>query len=159
MSYLKRLLIHHEGLSLTPYRCTGNKWTIGVGHNFEDNPFTTEEMLEILHKGFTHEVAMLILDNDIHRTQEDLTTVFTWYQSLDRVRRDVITNMAFNLGVPRLMGFRRMVAAIRQKDYEGASAEMLDSKWAKQVGQRAEDLAHMMKTGSYDAVRDIVVLA
>lgn len=159
MSYLKRLLIHHEGLSLTPYKCVGNKWTIGVGHNFEDNPFTTDEILEILHKGFTREVAMLILDNDIHKVQHDLQTIFLWYSSLDRVRRDVITNMGFNLGVPKLLAFKRMIANLKAKDYEGASMEMLDSRWARQVGQRALDLSAMMRVGTYDPVKDVVIFS
>jgi lysozyme len=55
--------------------------------------------------------------------------------------------MGFNLGISRLLHFRRMLSALEQGDYQKAAVEMLDSKWARQVGKRATHLNHMMKTG------------
>jgi lysozyme len=55
--------------------------------------------------------------------------------------------MAFNLGVPGLLKFKRTLAAIRGKEYDRAAAMMLDSRWATQVGMRAERLSKMMATG------------
>jgi len=55
--------------------------------------------------------------------------------------------MAYNLGVLGVMGFQRMWAAIYAKDYEEAARQMLNSKWSKQVGRRAVELAKIMRTG------------
>ena len=55
--------------------------------------------------------------------------------------------MAFNVGLPRLRGFKRMWAALENHDYEEAAKEMIDSKWARQVKTRAYTLARMMESG------------
>jgi len=59
--------------------------------------------------------------------------------------REIITNMAFNLGRTKLGGFKDMLKAIKNKDYETASLEMMDSKWSAQVGDRAVNLAERMR--------------
>jgi len=56
----------------------------------------------------------------------------------------IIANMAFNLGLPRLKKFKRMFAALNKQDYKGAAKEGLDSKWAKQVYNRARRLMDRM---------------
>jgi len=71
----------------------------------------------------------------------------TVVNDLDAVRQRVVIDMAFNIGVPRLTGFKKMWAAIHCGDYEEAALEMMDSKWARQVGRRAKRLSLMMKTG------------
>ena len=48
-----------------------------------------------------------------------------------------LRDMAYNMGVPRLMGFKKMLAAIEQGSWQTAKAEALDSKWACQVPNRA----------------------
>ena len=55
--------------------------------------------------------------------------------------------MAFNMGVPTLLEFRRMLGALAEKDWDGAAVEMLDSKWARQVGSRANELSELMRRG------------
>jgi lysozyme len=55
--------------------------------------------------------------------------------------------MGFNMGVPRLMKFVKMWGAIEVGDFYEASEQMLDSRWARQVGKRSEGLAEMMKLG------------
>ena len=66
---------------------------------------------------------------------------------LDDVRQRVLLDMAFNLGVVGLLSFKRTLGVIEAGRYELAAAMMLDSKWAGQVGQRAERLSRMMATG------------
>jgi lysozyme len=58
-------------------------------------------------------------------------------------------DMAFNMGVPRLCKFKNMWAAIYDGNYEIASLEMMDSRWAKQVGSRAVKLSDAMKAGEF----------
>jgi len=73
-----------------------------------------------------------------------------WWRELTENRRRILVDMAFNLGTFGLSQFRDMLAATKVGDFDGASKEMLDSKWAKQVGSRAERLAKAMKTDQID---------
>ena len=68
---------------------------------------------------------------------------------LDDVRQNVLLEMCFNLGAPRLNQFYKMWEAVERRDFKEAAAQMLDSKWAQQVGQRAITLSAMMKSGEW----------
>lgn len=127
-------LIRHEGLKLMPYRCTSGKLTIGVGRNLEDTGITKDE-------------AMSMLLSDIYRCTRECRKSFTFFDSLTDTRQHVLVNMCFNLGIVRLRGFRRMIAALERGDYGLAAKEMLDSQWAAQVGGRSAELAGQMKEG------------
>jgi lysozyme len=127
-------LVHHEGLRLKPYRCSAGKLTIGVGRNLED-------------VGLTEEEALLLLGNDISRVITELDQNIPAFSSLDEIRKRVLVDMGFNLGINRLMKFRRMLAALEAGDWSQAAVEMMDSRWARQVGSRAERLKLMMETG------------
>lgn len=122
-----------EGLRLKPYRCTAGKTTIGIGRNLDD-------------VGITESEALHLLLHDISRVLGELESQ-EWYHGLTGARRRAIANMCFNLGLPGLLQFRRMIAAIEAADWEGAAAELLDSRYARQVGDRADRLARMLETG------------
>lgn len=124
----------HEGMRQFPYKCTSGKTTIGIGRNLDD-------------RGITEAEAAYLLGNDIDDFQARLTREIPWMVELDPVRQRVLLDMAFNLGVPGLLKFKRTLAAIRGKEYDRAAAMMLDSRWATQVGQRSKRLSHMMATG------------
>jgi lysozyme len=109
-----------------------------VGRNLED-------------VGVTKEEALFLLDNDIARCRAQADASFPWFKELDSVRQDVVISMIFNLGLKGFKGFRRGIVAIEMGDYSGAAVEFLDSKWAKQVGKRAHELAFMMKSGKYSS--------
>ena len=127
-------LVHHEGLRLKPYRCSAGKLTIGVGRNLED-------------VGLTEEEALLLLGNDISRVITELDQNIPAFSSLDEIRKRVLVDMGFNLGISRLLKFHRMLAALEAGDWSQAAVEMMDSRWARQVGSRAERLKLMMETG------------
>ncbi len=131
---LKRRLCRHEGVRLHPYRCTSGKLTIGVGRNLDD-------------KGLSRKEALYLLDNDLRRVELECAQTFDWFDRLDDVRKRVLIEMAFNLGITGLTKFRKMLAAVKAGNFEQARLEMLNSLWAKQVGRRADTLAHIMETG------------
>lgn len=139
MGHLHEILIRHEGLRLKPYRDTKGKLTIGVGRNLDD-------------VGITREEALLLLNNDLVRVRREVERAFPWFSRLNPVRKNVVLNMVFNLGLPRFRGFTKTITAIEAKDWERAAREMLESRWAKQVGRRAQELAAMMKEGKYEVV-------
>lgn len=131
---LKALIIRHEGLVLKPYKDTVGKLTIGVGRNLDDVGISTIE-------------ANFLLDNDLARVISECRVQFKWFNDLDDARQNVICSMVFNLGLPRFLGFQKMLAAIEKKDWKAAADEMMMSRWAGQVGKRASELAQMMLDG------------
>jgi len=133
---LQHQLIKHEGLRLKPYICTAGKLTIGVGRNLDDN-------------GIAEHEALAMLESDIKKINSSLPFQFPYYTELNNARRAVLINMAFNLGIGGLLKFKDMLASIKDNDFEQASYEMLDSKWSKQVGHRAQELAKQMLTGEW----------
>ena len=135
MTRSKDQLLKHEGLRLKPYRCSAGKLTIGVGRNLED-------------RGITKDEAVMMLDNDIRLCEEQLISrIGSVYKGLDEVRKSVLINMCFNLGIGGLLEFKNTLAFISSEDWERAANNMLVSKWAKQVGRRAIELAEMMRKG------------
>jgi len=136
MSKLIETLRRHEGVKNTLYKCTSDKWTIGVGRNLEDVGLSEEE------------IDMLLL-NDIKRTKELMDDYIPWYNDLDEVRQEALINFVFNVGIGTAMKFKKAMAALEEQDYETAAYEMMDSNWAKQVGSRAEEVTQMIKTGEY----------
>jgi lysozyme len=133
---LEDQLIDHEGLELKPYRCTAEKLTIGVGRNIED-------------RGITEDEARYLLKNDIKIVEDELLEKKPVVAGLDAVRQRVLVDMGFNLGIPTLMKFQNMWSAIEEEDFERAADEAMDSRWAKQVGRRAERLCQAMATGEW----------
>lgn len=132
------MLIRHEGERLKPYRDSVGKLTIGVGINITD--------------GISKEESTWLMRHRLSKTAKELKRKFPVVQQMDTVRYYVLLDMAYNMGVPTLSRFVKMWDAIDQAVNERggfmrASAEMLDSKWSRQVGPRAKELAYMMVSG------------
>ena len=131
---LKAELTRDEGIGFKPYKDSVGKLSVGVGHNLDDVPIS-------------YRAIMQILEDDILNVMGQLNAHVAWWPSLNDVRQRVLANMAFNLGINGLLAFKQMLMAAQDSDFERAAKEMLDSKWAKQVGARATRLAQMMRTG------------
>ena len=127
------LIKKHEGLRLKPYKDTTGNITIGYGCN--------------LSKGISKEIANILYYYDKEIATSDAIDIFENFELLNEVRRAVLIDMAYNLGKTRLSTFKKMIAAVYNFDFEVAAMEMLDSKWADQVGQRAISLSVMMSSG------------
>ncbi len=125
-------LLRDEGLRLKPYRCTAGKLTIGVGRNLDD-------------RGLTEAEALLLLDNDIQDCWARLEAGLPWVTTAPEAVQEVLANMCFNLGLAGVLAFRQTLEHLRAGRYAEAAAEMLRSKWAQQVGPRAERLAARLR--------------
>ena len=133
-----------EGFSATAYRCPTGRLTIGFGRCVDpDEPGT----------GITEAEAEMLLSNDLERFEVAAQRVVgddTW-SLLNQVRREALIEMAFNMGAGNLARFRRMLAALGEEAYAVAADEALSSRWAEQVGQRADRIADRIRTGAYAA--------
>lgn len=125
-----------EGKRARIYTDTVGKITGGIGRNLTDRAFSEDEIA-------------LMLKNDITIVERELDINLPWWRNMTDARQNVIANMAFNLGINRLTGFTQTLTMMRSGRYDAAAAEMLDSRWAKQVGARAERLAAIMRKGEF----------
>jgi|SRR5579872_481212 len=123
-----------EGLRLKPYADTKGKITIGYGYNLTENGITTE-------------IAELWLARKIAATQTGVSTKVPWSDGMEQVRRAVLWNMAYNMGVEGLLEFHDMLGLAAKGNYSDAARAMLASLWAKQVGDRAFRLSGQMAEG------------
>lgn len=130
ISELKR----DEDVRSTVYLDSEGIATIGVGRNLVD-------------RGLSDDEIEYLLRNDIVIAFGDALKLFPSFATLTDARQRALVNMSFNLGIDRLGKFRKMRAAIQAGDWDKAADEMLDSKWACQVGPRAYRLSQMMREG------------
>lgn len=132
---LEPLLAHireAEGYSATPYRCPAGKLTIGYGTNIE---------------WLDREEAEWLLRHRLEKAVAEVHRRWPWVNRLTEARRSALYDMAYNMGVPGLAGFRKMFAALEVGDYQTAAAEAKDSRWYQQVGRRAVRLVSMIGEG------------
>ena len=139
---LIKMLKRHEGVKSHAYKCSAGKVTVGVGRNIDENGGI----------GLTDSEIDMLLANDIKRVEQELADRFSWYRNLDSVRREAMIDIAFNLGITKLLGFKKALAAMESGDYYWASTEFNASRWAEQVGYRAEELCDMIETGEYRVI-------
>ena len=123
-----------EGFVAKVYLDTKGKQTIGYGTLLED--------------GITEAEAELLLRHRLDLMAEELerSRIGDVYKNLQPNARRAVLNMAYNMGVPRLLGFKRMWAALGKGDYERAAAEALDSDYARELPTRAGRVAGMMRS-------------
>jgi lysozyme len=131
-----------EGVEYVAYKDTKGIDTTGVGHNLQASPLPDGWSYPL-----TDEQVNVLLTQDISNVFADLDHNLPWWTDLNDVRQRVLANMAFNLGITKLLGFKNTLAAMRQGKYKDASSGMLNSAWASQVRGRAVRLADMMLRG------------
>ena len=144
MSKLLDLIKHHEGVVKHAYQDSRSYWTIGCGRLVDEK----------LGGGLSDDEIDYLLANDVARCENEAVQ-YPFYAKMDEARKAVIISMLFNLGKPRFDQFQNMQAALLVGDYELAANEMVRgsnggrSRWAEQIGKRADDLANMMRSGEW----------
>ena len=137
-------IMHHEGVRLAVYDDATGK-PIVAGDMVQGNPTIGVGRLLTDDRGITEDEVMLLLKNDLTWVAEKAQTYGFW-NKLDSARQMVIMGMIFNMG-NRFDQFKKMIAALEVGDYEEASVQMLDSRWATIVKTRAVELSEQMRTG------------
>ena len=135
-SKYKQMTKDFEGLCLNPYRCTAGKLTIGYGRNLDDVGISRAEADMMFERDFAQAEA---------EARQLCRTYKVNYEDLIEQRFYVLTDMIFNMGYDRVSKFKKMLTALSKGDYDTAANEMLDSAWAIQVGNRAQQLALLMR--------------
>ena len=111
--------------------------TFGIGHLVVESdeehgkPVGTPVSEDRVNSVFEKDVAIMI---------DEAKKIFPNLDELPDEAQQVIVNMTFNMGRPRLSQFKKFIAGVNAGDWNKAAVEMMDSRWAKQVGARAERL-------------------
>jgi len=137
-SGLVDMLKRHEGFKNKVYDCSSGYETIGVGRNISKTGL-----------GLSDREVDYLLSNDILRVRHELRSEYPWYCKLDAVRQDALIDISFNLGQTVLRKFKNALHAMSKKQYEKAADEFMDSRWSKQVGNRAVEVTNMIRYGEY----------
>lgn len=140
MSLIQNLtaqLRRDEGEVLHAYQDHLGFWTIGIGRLIDKRRGG----------GLTRDEAAYLLNNDIVKVTAAVRARLPWFDELTEARQGVLANMAFQMGVEGLLGFRNTLGMIERGEYAAAADAMLQSKWAQQTPQRAARLAEQMRTG------------
>ena len=130
---LKADITRDEGLRLKPYLDSVGKLSIGLGRNLDD-------------KGISEAESDTLYDNDMDNVCKELDATFPWWLGLPEPVSRGLANMCYNLGLPRLKGFENMLSSLSRGEYLDAADHALDSKWARQVGARAERVAELYRS-------------
>ena len=153
LANLEKLLTQirrHEGVRTQAYYDTAEppQLSIGVGHNCQAIPVPGVSRAG---DRISEKQVEELLIQDLGHAEKELLKNFPWIGELAEVRRAVMINMAFNMGLPTLKTFRNTLGAVREGRYEDAAQGMLQSKWARQVKGRAVELAAQMESGEWPA--------
>lgn len=127
-----------EGVRYSPYKDSLGIETVGVGHNLEDQPI---DYAYPLNDTQVDEVLAV----DLKETFDDLDSHLPWWRNMNYPRQRAIANMCFNLGITRLLEFKNTLAAMQHGNWPLAVAGMKASKWAAEVGARADRLEKLME--------------
>lgn len=153
----------HEGVRLESYRCPAGKISVGVGHNLEANPIPG--IPATLGIRINAEQAERLLIADLIDFRKRILAKLPWATDLDTVRFCALINLAFNVGIGSLLGFRKMLAALEDGSYVKAATEALDSAWGRGevlvhgdkvilpgLKARALEVANQIATGEWQEV-------
>lgn len=136
---LTRQLRGDEGEKLYAYTDSLGYLTLGVGRLVDPRKGG----------GITAEESAYLLANDIAAKTKELTARLPWLYLLDPVRQGAMLNMAFQLGVDGLLGFRNSLELMRTGQFSLAADNFLKSKWAQQTPKRARRVTDQIRTGAW----------
>ena len=124
-------------MRLKPYLCSSKKLSIGIGRNLDDI-------------GISEDEAETLLRHDIIEATNQLLNAFPWVGALNDARGSAMINFTFNVGIGTVKKFTNTLAYMEAGEWDKAADEMMDSKWAKQVGNRAIEVTEQIRTGKWD---------
>ncbi len=134
---LTKQLRRDEGEVLTAYADTLGYLTIGVGRLIDKKKGG----------GISEEESAYLLANDIRNKTAAVIKALPWSEHLEPARLGVLVNMAFQLGITGLLGFKTTLGLVQGGNYDRAAEGMADSLWSKQTPARCARLQKQMRTG------------
>tara|TARA_Y100000114_G_C11521874_1_gene213905 strand:- start:6 stop:464 length:459 start_codon:yes stop_codon:yes gene_type:complete len=143
---LQKELAEDEGCKYEIYNDHLGYATFGIGHLVTDSDL---EYGQEIGTEVSKERVDECFKADIEITIEDCNILYSNFNDIPEEAQLILANMMFNLGRPRLSKFLKLKAAVDDEDWMEASVQMMDSKWAKQVPNRAKRLCERMEKLSW----------
>jgi lysozyme len=142
IAQLREQLKIDEGVKYEIYKDHLGYDTFGIGHLVvkEDSEFGKPVGTKV-----SEDRVNEVFEKDVQKMIKEAKILFPNFDSLPEEVQQVIVNMTFNMGRPRLSNFKKFISYINESKWEEASKEMLNSAWAKQVGKRAQRLSDRIK--------------
>lgn len=151
---LEQEIDSQEGERAAPYKDSRGLWTVGEGRCLETAPLTGAEWKYLLDNG--------LIDVNLEKAGADwlegqiidaitakLAATFSWWPTITQARRDALIDMAYQMGVPKLLTFSQMLRAITYQDWPTVYEQALASDWAQQTPARAQQVAAQLRDGVY----------
>ena len=144
---IRKIIKTEEGFRTHPYLCSEGYVTIGYGTKLHNKKGMDPKDFSLV---VNEESAMALLTVEVNHIVNRLVAgpYSATFRDIDKVRKDILISMAYQMGTNGLYGFKRMWVALANKDYLTAAEEMLDSAWAKQTPERAHRHTLAMSVGS-----------
>ena len=139
---LREQLKIDEGVKYEIYNDHLGYATFGIGHLVVEGD---EEYGKPVGTPVSEERVNSVFDSDVATYVTEAKKVFPNLDTLPEEAQEVIVNMCFNMGAPRLSKFKKFIGGVNAGDWNTAAVEMMDSRWAKQVGVRADRLRDRIK--------------
>lgn len=121
-----RAHLYDDKTGKPPVKTWVGNLTVGYGWNIEGTGINTE-------------LGLIVLKYQIERVVKELSERFYWFQKLSPNRKRALSNLSFNLGIGRLLGFKQALSAMEHHTFEIAAKEFRDSLWYMQVGPTRGD--------------------
>ena len=140
LEFVKNRIKAHEGFRSTPYYCTAGKLTVCYGHMVREGEHFCE--------GIEYDKAELeeLFNQDFKTAFDDATNIISEQGlNIPDLAKEVLIEMCFQLGKPRVSKFKKMLAALKDNKFQKAADEMIDSRWHKQTPERCKSLANIMR--------------
>ena len=122
----------HEGYRSKVYKDSLGIDTIGYGFAIKD--------LEL-----DQDICDLILERKVKDLKDRIKKKFSWYKYMPPTIKDIVVEMCYQLGLYGFSCFKKTISYLQNKEWEKASVEMLDSRWAVQTPRRARELSEIVK--------------
>ena len=122
----------HEGYRSKVYDDSLGIPTIGYGFAIKD--------LEL-----DQDICDLILERKVKDLKDRIKKKFSWYKYMPPTIKEIVVEMCYQLGVYGFSCFKKTISYLQNKEWEKASVEMLDSRWAIQTPRRARELSEIVK--------------
>lgn len=136
---LENCIVRNEGIKKSVYKDSLGYYTIGIGFLCDAR----------MNAGLSIEECMMILRSRLKNLDSRLS-LFPWYSNQDEVRKGVLVELSYNMGVDGLLKFTKFLADMKAKDYLVAAKELGASKWATEVSkQRFNDIWNRIRYGKY----------
>lgn len=134
------MIKREEGFVPYAYKDSLGFWTIGHGILIDEKRGG----------GITPEESSYLLKSRVDRIKLELRSKVECFDGLDLARQAALILMAYQMGVSKLLEFKKTLDLIASRDFEEAADEALKSTWAKQTPARARRVTNLIRTGEYE---------